>query len=918
MDEPNPSSPSRSASRDQLSELVVRCLERMEKEGTKAIEQICDEYPEHSEALRAQLENLARMGLLDDPAAEPRDGEIPERLGEFKLQRRLGGGGMGVVYLAEQESLKRQVALKLIRPEHLYFPKARARFVREIEAIARLSHPGIVQVYAAGEAQKIPYFAMEVVDGISMQQVFDAFAGQDPRSLTGTDVVRLVLGQSATQERIDRHPWTGKTWILTTLTIAKAVADALAHAHSHDILHRDIKPSNLMLTKDGRAVLLDFGLATTTTASRLTVTGSVLGSVYYMAPEQISGRAEALDVRGDVWGLGVVLYEMLTLHLPFPGDDVDTVRSRILFDEPKAPRELNVALSWDAETVCMAALEKDATRRYASMDAFARDLKNVLELRPIEAKRASTPRRVLRWIQRHRTQAFGVALAFVVFVLGPLIVSLVVLGKNREIADERNEAIAARNDAITAKDEADARALEIQQVFEFQKRMLTSVQPGEIGRDVKVATILEDASKTVGSSFPGKPRIEASVRGMLGETWLALGLLDEADPHLTRAVALFDEAGIGDSENAAIAKARLGTLRSEQGKLGEAHALLQSAADALDVRIGGARDARVGSVLIELANICRAEGKVDEAELHAKRALENLIETRGESDRLTLGARGVLVQLMYYKGDYENAEEESRKLVDAKSVAIGINHPETLISRQTLSVILEANGKSAEAIEVGAAVADEQERQLGPDHADLLATLNSLASFYDRADKAEEATSIRQRVLESRRRTLTDEHPDTIRAIGNLAHDYLRRGDVKTARPLAEEALATAQRILGPKHVDTLSAIARMGNVFRNENEFDKALPYFEQAATGAIEYLGAEHPTTCEFRIQRAAAWAKLKRFEEAEAELLVVHGVLAKRFGESGRRTQEAVRRLIDTYTDWGKTELAEAWRANLAAKQ
>ncbi|MBL8766909.1 MAG: tetratricopeptide repeat protein, partial [Planctomycetes bacterium] len=416
--------------------------------------------------------------------------------------------------------------------------------------------------------------------------------------------------------------------------------------------------------------------------------------------------------------------------------------------------------------------------------------------------------------------AFGAALAAVVFVLGPLVVTLVVLNKNRQIADERNDAIEARNDAIearndaiVAKDEADARAQEIEQVFEFQKRMLTSVQPGEEGRDVKVATILEDASKTVGQSFPGKPRIEASVRGMLGETWLALGMLDEADPHLTRAVELFDEAGVGDIENAAIAKARLATLRSEQGKLPEAHALLESAAKALDVRIGGKRDARVGSVLIELANVCRSEGKLDDAELHAKRALENLIETRGESDRLTLGARGVLVQLMYYRGDYQHAEEESRKLVDAKSAAIGINHPETLITRQTLSVILEANGKSDEAIEVGTAVADEQERQLGPDHADLLATLNSLASFYDRADKAEEATKIRQRVLEARRRTLGDEHPDTIRAIGNLAHDFLRRGDVGNARPLAEEAVGLAKRILGMRHVDTLVAIARMGNV---------------------------------------------------------------------------------------------------------
>jgi len=416
-----------------LDGLVADCLDQMEKDGLAALEVFCERHPEHADTLRARVQILLEAGMLLQDASEE---SIPERLGEFRLIERIGAGGMGVVYRAVQETLGREVALKLVRPDHLYFPGARERFQREVEAVARLQHPGIVPVYTVGEERSIPYFAMECIEGASLADVLEELHGASPEHLDGTRLAEALARRSTNASAEPDSAWSAGTWTELCLRIVRDAAVALGHAHGRGVHHRDLKPSNLLLSHDGAVRLVDFGLSSTRGGDRLTRTGSVLGSLPYMAPEQVNGKVT--DERSDVYSLGVTLFELLTLRVPYKGASFEDTTRAILAGETPSPRALNPSIARDAETVCLKAMERDPGRRYASAQAFARDLDNVLALRPIEARRASAALRARRWMQRHPAWAVGSVTGVLIVVVGPLAFAL-----QQRAAGRRLEAVNA-------------------------------------------------------------------------------------------------------------------------------------------------------------------------------------------------------------------------------------------------------------------------------------------------------------------------------------------------------------------------------------------------------------------------------------------------------------------------------------------
>jgi serine/threonine protein kinase len=429
-----------------IDALVIEFLDRREREGDAVLEEMCAAAPEAAPALRERIAGLRAAGLLD-PADEAQ--RIPETLGDFALEQRLGGGGMGVVYVARQVSLGRRVALKLIRPEHLYFPGARERFGREVQAVARLAHPGIAPVHTVGQHDGVPFFAMELIEGKSLAEVLDCCRDRARDRLTGRD---LAPDPGAAGEAVF-----GGTWVQACLRIARQVAEALEYAHRKGVVHRDVKPSNIMLTPEGRAMLVDFGLAHTRGADRLTRSGAAVGSAPYMPPEVATGLAAEGDARGDVYSLGVTLYEMLTLRLPFGGETRDDILRAVREARPPHPRSVWRAIPADAETVCLAAMDQDPARRFQSAEAFARDLTNVLELRPIEARPLPVSMRLFRWAQRNPSRAVAVALAMLVVIGGPIVFGVQqALARARVSAalDDRSAALALAEENFGAACEA--------------------------------------------------------------------------------------------------------------------------------------------------------------------------------------------------------------------------------------------------------------------------------------------------------------------------------------------------------------------------------------------------------------------------------------------------------------------------------
>lgn len=401
-----------------IEELLFLCLERPESEWPTAIEELCAQHPASATAIRKGFERLKDLGLAET-APEPRD--YPEALGDFQLLRRLGGGGMGVVYLAEQRSLQRRVALKLIRPEHLYFPKTRQRFQREVEAIARLKHRGIVSIHTVGEHGDIPYFAMEWVNGCTLATLLQDLHEKPPAELDGYEVYRVVWAHAHERPRTsDPPPFFTGGYVQVIFRIAYAIAEALDYAHSRGVVHRDLKPSNVMVTIDGRALLLDFGLAALEGASPLTREGTQLGSLPYMAPEHILAQERDPSPRSDVYGLGILLYQLLTLRLPYDAESTAEIQERILAANPERPRVRNPALPWEMETVCLTAMDRDPARRYASAGDLAEDCRAALELRPIRARRPGPWLVCKRWVQRHPTATAIVALLVIASIAIPM------------------------------------------------------------------------------------------------------------------------------------------------------------------------------------------------------------------------------------------------------------------------------------------------------------------------------------------------------------------------------------------------------------------------------------------------------------------------------------------------------------------
>ncbi len=627
--------------------LLERCILLLEGGDQAGVDALLAEHAEMAPTLRERLAQLAALGILQPPR-EP--SPIPERLGEFRLLRQIGRGGMGIVYLAEQTTLQRQVALKLVHPEQLFFRGARERFRREVLSIARLQHPGIVPILTCGEAEGIPFYAMDLVPGASLAEVLTQLAGTAPQALDGRNL-RAALQRAMSEKKdlgaVDEAPVFQGSWANVCCRLVLDAAAALQHAHGNGVLHRDVKPSNLLLTSAGQVRVIDFGLASAEGEQRITRSGATMGSLPYMAPEQVRGDTTRIDARTDVYALGVTLYELLTLSLPH-GDGGGRTRDAILAGHVEPPSRRNPLVHPDAEAVCLKAMDVDPGRRYQTVLEFAADLGAFLEQRTVRARRPSALLRVRRWARREPMRAAAALVAFMVLVPGPLLFAWqqhqATQRLQRALDDAERQRQAAETNLQTAEAEQKRAEFNLDQALEAVDVMLlrtAEARLADVPRTVKLRRqLLQDAVEfhqrllagtgtAPGNEHVRADRARAQVR--LGALQSELGDLKAALPLLQEAVATLESLAQGTGPTRwyrlqlAHAQERLATLlgrtehRAEEGAaLRQAKALYEALASEgsgnSDGAVEGATQASLGLAinLGRLGRFAEAHALLDE------------------------------------------------------------------------------------------------------------------------------------------------------------------------------------------------------------------------------------------------------------------------------------------------------------------
>ena len=501
-------------------------------------------HAEIADALAPCLDGLDFVARTHDQFASdmrPEAGEdddptrlAGQMLGDFRIRRRIGRGGMGVVYEAEQRSLGRRVALKVLPFGATLDPRQRLRFQTEAQAAAHLHHPNIVTVYSVGCEEETPYYAMEYVDGMSLAAVV--------RRLRREAGIEVSKGPSADGSDGNWTEWpdfvpqptTSEEYVRFAARLAKGAAEALDHAHSLGILHRDVKPANLMLDGRGQVRLTDFGLARVAGTGAdvdVTHTGDLVGTLRYMSPEQARGGHGVVDHRTDVYSLGVTLYELLTLYPAVPGRDREEILRRIAYEDPIPPRRLNSAVPRDLETIVLKAMAKEPERRYDSAEGLADDLQRFLDDRPITARRPGPVERLSRWSRRHRNVVIAASVLGLLALIGVTADAVVVSQAYRAQSIQRERAERNLELAIQALD-----------------RICLQVAESRFGRDPKreqedrelIRSALDFFDQLSGRNLdsPTARSSTALAYGRVGDLRARLGQRDSAQEAYDRAIHL--------------------------------------------------------------------------------------------------------------------------------------------------------------------------------------------------------------------------------------------------------------------------------------------------------------------------------------------------------------------------------------------
>ncbi len=743
--------------------------------------------------------------------------EAPERIGAFRVLRELGRGGMGVVYLAEQERPRRQVALKVLHPGGS--PAALRRFEHEANLLAHLKHPGIAQVYEAGIADGRPYLAMEHVQGDALD-VFAQRRGLSPRE-------RLAL--------------------------VADVCDAAHHAHVRGVVHRDLKPANILVEEidagadpggtagadrrhaAARPKVLDFGVARATAADLMTMTvgteaGQLLGTIPFMSPEQLAGDPAKVDARSDVYALGVIAHWLLAGDFPYSIRDCSLVEAarRIQEDAPVPLASVAPRLKGDAEVIVATALAKDPAQRYQSASEMAADLRRFLADEPILARPPGAAEQLRRFARRHRALAGAAAV-----VAGVLAVAAV-----------GGSWLAVR--ATRAERAARAQLARAESIHEFLEGMLSSSNPyeGEGNAETTVPAILARAAAELdGGRFSGQPEVEGAVRKTLGNTYWAAANYEAAERQLRAALAAFEGAP-GEDAAAVAVMADLGLLLAETNRFEEAEAMFRAQHDAALARLGPEHVQTVKG-LGSLAGVLADQRKLAEAESVLALALPHSARFTGKYADVHRSNLNTLGGLRFFRGDLPGAEAALREAAEVSRRVYGPAHPSTIAMLESVAAVLGQGGDVAGEEAALEQVLSLYRQAFGAEHPRVAAATNSLGMALFRQGDAAAAEPLIREALAMNRRVSGSEHRETARSLNDLAQVLRAQGRLAEAEPLYVESLGIHERVFREDSPGVAIVLRNLGRLRVQQARYAEAEALLVRAIGIQRAALGDEHAAT-------------------------------------------------------------------------
>jgi serine/threonine protein kinase len=699
-------------------------------------------------------------------------------------------GGMGAVWEAEQVSLQRRVALKLLAPHHSLAEETLARFHREASAGGRLSHPGLVAVFEAGEADGVHFIAQELVPG------------------------GVTLAHFLAEAREEKDVPDG--YYRAVAELFASISDALGVAHNAGVVHRDIKPSNILITEDDRPKVADFGLAKINDDLVLSRTGELAGTPFYMSPEQAAGRLARVDERSDVFSLGATLYESLTLSKPFDGDTSQQVLQRIITEDPPDPRRLRSKVPWDLAVICLKTLEKDPGRRYESMEELGAELRRFLADEPILAKPPGAIARVIKWCRRHPVPAVsGTILAAALVVVSTLLLDI------HQRSSRLERMLRMMEDVFGSPDPRVARPAEI-----TPKGMLVR------GAD------------RIRSEFADEPLVQSRLLETIGNVLRALDEHAEAERLLEGVlVTRVSELGRNDPQTLA-AMHNLAGLYYESERFEDAEALFR---DALSGRRSVLGHEHLDTLLSEnaLGAVLVRQRRPDEAEALVVHAFEGRRRVLGEDDPETLRSLFNLAFLRWFQGRLDEAEEHFEESLDRRRRVLGSDHPDTVGGIGDLAYFYSEQGRLDDA-ETLLIEAIETRRRLGDtNRRGMFHGLNSLALIRRHQGRLEEAEVLHQEAIDGSLRVNGEDHQDTLGFRQNLAVVYTEQERFVEAEELLTEVVHRQRTVLGDTSPHTLYSLSLLADVLVHERRYEDAERAVLEALTGRRATLGDDHPET-------------------------------------------------------------------------